>query len=92
MLHYSNIIVINKCICYSSIILCLVGAGSAGSVVAARLSENPAHSVLLIEAGGRPSPLFSIPIIAPMLQSTPYDWQYKTEPQDGACLGLTEKV
>lgn len=69
----------------------VVGAGTAGSIVAARLSENPAHSVLLIEAGGRPSPLFSIPITAPMLQLTPYDWQYKTVPQDGACLGLVEK-
>ena len=27
-----------------------------------------------------------------MLQLTPYDWQYKTEPQDDACFGLTDKV
>ncbi len=43
----------------------IVGAGSAGSVLAARLSEDPDTRVLLLEAGGRDShPAIHIPILA----------------------------
>ncbi|RZF37891.1 hypothetical protein LSTR_LSTR009991 [Laodelphax striatellus] len=70
----------------------VVGAGTAGSLVAARLAEDADISVLVLEAGGSPSPLFDIPLAAPMLQMTPYDWQYKTEPQRSACFGLNDKV
>ncbi|XP_054282802.1 glucose dehydrogenase [FAD, quinone]-like [Macrosteles quadrilineatus] len=69
----------------------IVGAGSAGCVLAARLSEDPTVNILVIEAGGRPSALLDIPIAAPMLQKTPYDWQFYTEPQQNACLGLNEQ-
>ncbi|XP_014225369.1 glucose dehydrogenase [FAD, quinone]-like [Trichogramma pretiosum] len=65
----------------------IVGAGSAGSTLATRLS-NAGANTLLIEAGGSDVPFFNIPIIAPMLINTPYDWQYLTVPQEKACKAL----
>lgn len=66
----------------------VVGAGSAGCVVASRLSQNPHIKVLLLEAGGSESVVSDIPQTAFMLQETPLDWQYKTVPQKYSCLGL----
>lgn len=63
----------------------VVGGGSAGSVVASRLSEVPNWNVLLLEAGGDPSLDSEVPLMAPYLQNTPYDWQYRTEPSEGIC-------
>ena len=59
----------------------LVGAGSAGSVVASRLSENGNYSVLLLEAGGYPPLFMDIPLFSASLQLTPMNWDYRTEPQ-----------
>lgn len=56
----------------------VVGAGSAGSVVARRLSEHQGVKVLLLEAGGEPSCKSWIPAAAATLQRTEYDWGYKT--------------
>ncbi len=44
----------------------VVGAGTAGSVVASRLSENPKHKVLLIESGGEESVELDMPAMSPM--------------------------
>ncbi|XP_026725138.1 glucose dehydrogenase [FAD, quinone]-like [Trichoplusia ni] len=56
----------------------VVGAGSAGSVVANRLSENEKYNVLLVEAGGD-APLESdIPGFEVSLFDTDYDWCYQT--------------
>lgn len=61
----------------------IVGAGSAGSVLASRLSEDPANRVLVLEAGGSDRSIFiqmptalSIP-----MNSRKYNWFYETEPE-----------
>ena len=63
----------------------IVGAGSAGCAIAARLSEDPAVSVLLIEAGGRDTnPWFHIPVgYFKTIDNPSYDWCFKTEPDPG---------
>ena len=71
----------------------IVGGGSAGSVVASRLSEDEDNKVLLLEAGGHydENPLLSIPSEWLNLQKTNYDWTYFTKPQNVSCLGMKEK-
>lgn len=61
----------------------IVGAGSAGCVLANRLSEDPSVRVLLIEAGGGDShPLLRMPIAWTMVSADKrFDWGYKTEPE-----------
>lgn len=63
----------------------IVGAGSAGCVLANRLSENPANRVILLEAGGRDSnPWIHVPVgYFKTLHNPNTDWCYKTEPEPG---------
>ena len=62
----------------------VVGAGSAGSALAGRLSEDPSLRVLLLEAGGSDDVLeVKIPAALYKLWRTRRDWNYTTEPQPG---------
>ena len=60
----------------------VIGAGSAGAVVASRLSEDPAVRVLLVEAGssGR-HPNVQIPAAFSKQFKTKHDWEFYTEPE-----------
>jgi choline dehydrogenase len=63
----------------------IVGAGSAGCVLAARLSENPAVSVLLLEAGPPDTAdQIHIPAALNLLFASTYDWGFRTVPQERA--------
>jgi choline dehydrogenase len=60
----------------------VVGAGSAGAALAARLSEDPAISVVLLEAGGPDAALeLHVPAAFSKLFRGDYDWNYDTVPQ-----------
>ncbi len=65
----------------------IVGGGSAGSVMASRLSENPDISVCLIEAGGQGDDIFirAPALVAAMVSGRPKinNWAFHTEPQAG---------
>lgn len=63
----------------------IIGAGSAGCVLAARLTENPAARVLLLEAGPPDdADEIRIPAALNLLFQSAYDWDFRTEPQERA--------
>nr|CAH0111320.1 unnamed protein product [Daphnia galeata] len=68
----------------------IIGAGSAGAVLASRLSEIGDWTVLLLEAGGDETIWSDVPGAAKYQQLTELDWQYQTEPQPGQCLALKD--
>ncbi len=65
----------------------VVGAGSAGAVVASRLSESGAYRVLLLEAGTEGSNFFwsRVPVgVAKMIDNPAVNWCYSSEPDEGS--------
>src|SRR6202047_703420 len=63
----------------------VVGAGTAGCIVANRLSANPANRVLILEAGGNDNWIwFHIPVGYLFAIGNPRsDWMFRTEPESG---------
>nr|XP_054932595.1 glucose dehydrogenase [FAD, quinone]-like [Dermacentor andersoni] len=70
----------------------IVGGGSAGCVIANRLSADPGITVLLLEAGGLEDASRQIPLTATYNLAGHDDWGYRTVPQRNACLSFHEQV
>ncbi|XP_050521079.1 glucose dehydrogenase [FAD, quinone]-like isoform X2 [Daktulosphaira vitifoliae] len=63
----------------------IVGGGSAGCVVANRLSEIKEWKVLLLEAGIEEPEFSSVPGLAPLQLNSKIDWNYTTQPDNHIC-------
>ena len=62
----------------------IVGAGSAGCVLASRLTEDPAVQVTLIEAGGPDDAAeIHVPLAWGLIRKNQYDWDYMSQPEPG---------
>lgn len=75
--------------CYDFVV---VGAGSAGSVVANRLSANGTYTVLLLEAGGEPTDNLYIPFFSFVSANENNSWPFHTVPQTNGCLSFPGRM
>ncbi|XP_037515456.1 glucose dehydrogenase [FAD, quinone] [Rhipicephalus sanguineus] len=69
----------------------IVGGGSAGSVLANRLSHDPSNRVLLLEAGGVEDSVTDVPMMASVSHHTDIDWSFVSEPQEGCSFALRDQ-
>lgn len=66
----------------------IVGGGTAGAIMAARLSEISEWNILLLEAGPDETYLSEVPLVFPTLQQSDLDWKFQTERSDKYCLAM----
>lgn len=69
----------------------IIGGGSAGAVLASRLSEDEDRTVLLLEAGVDEVPSSDIPWSYSFLQRTYLDWDFKTKSSSNYCLAMPNR-
>lgn len=70
----------------------IVGGGTAGCVLANRLTEYENVQVLLIESGGTFGPIAMVPLLASQQQKTSVDWQLRTTSQIYSSFGFVDHV
>lgn len=68
----------------------IIGGGSAGCVLANRLTEVPHWRVLLLEAGREEILLTDVPLAATFWTFTDFNWGFRTEVQPNGCQGMTD--
>ncbi|XP_050670886.1 alcohol dehydrogenase [acceptor]-like isoform X1 [Leptidea sinapis] len=66
----------------------IIGSGTAGSLIAHRLSTETNYTFVVLEAGGRSYSWYEIPILGPLLHGSIYDWGYETVHQKSACFAM----
>ncbi|XP_076377919.1 glucose dehydrogenase [FAD, quinone]-like [Megalopta genalis] len=69
----------------------VAGAGSAGSVIANRLSENGNWTVLLVEVGLDEPEISDVPLASAISEFTPHNSQIKTEPSKNYCQAMNKQ-
>ncbi|OWF37530.1 glucose dehydrogenase [FAD, quinone]-like isoform X2 [Mizuhopecten yessoensis] len=72
----------------------IVGAGTAGSVLASRLTEDSDVKVLLLEAGGEETrdPNLHVPLLSSLQKNPDFEWMYYTVPQKYAAMGMNDRT